>query len=553
MSRIGLTRRGGPSSRLLQTIGNRPPQDAAPIRGKPEQRRASPDIHDAPLSSDEELPDRDNQLPGESKAKLRSRSPVDSSTPRQNVSSQSSIGRRSARKITGSSSSPKRSRREQENEGLDQAQDDFEFLRSSQGAKRSKRANCYGNRNIHTSSQEGRAKPSQGQGGAKMTKTDSHGFRNPPSEQDLESKLAGSSQSVEFRCPELGLEALESLSEEGQSHFKLPPEILTEEPLSSNPLGGTRRSARSRGEHPSDRPWRDVGMLAEDILSRPSNGVSPLLENGVSSISTFSSSAPSAGLSRTTLSDTSSLSPPPDSPASGISEEFGFATSSPRRSSSAFEVKCPICKEVVEQEFLESFSGGARMNVRKQASFCRAHKTESAKTEWSKRKYPVIDWTELPKRFKQFYPHLRDILLGKEKSFYRNVLEANVKTGKNRTLQQSLLTQGFTTLTPGYYGSRGAQVMMESIMSEFSSQMRKLAASDRLISSGGVSGFVQAVLVPELAVSLVKEDMVVEDDEKARTILKDSIEMGDLLNEEDDGDGTGAAVAKPRAKVVDLS
>ena len=70
-------------------------------------------------------------------------------------------------------------------------------------------------------------------------------------------------------------------------------------------------------------------------------------------------------------------------------------------------------------------------------------------------------------------------------------------------------------------------------MTTFSSQIRRLAASDKIISSGGVSGYVQAVLVPELAVLLVKEDMRV-DDEEARGILQESIEIGDLLNEEEE-------------------
>jgi len=74
---------------------------------------------------------------------------------------------------------------------------------------------------------------------------------------------------------------------------------------------------------------------------------------------------------------------------------------------------------------------------------------------------------------------------------------------------------------------------MDNIMSNFSSQIRRLAATDKLISSGGVSGYVQTVLVPELAVLLVKEDMRV-DDETARVILQESIQIGDLLNEEEE-------------------
>lgn len=70
-------------------------------------------------------------------------------------------------------------------------------------------------------------------------------------------------------------------------------------------------------------------------------------------------------------------------------------------------------------------------------------------------------------------------------------------------------------------------------MSRFARKLRRLAASDKLISSGGVSRYVQAVLVPELAVLLIKDDMKV-DEEKAREVLRDSVDIGNLLNEEED-------------------
>lgn len=70
-------------------------------------------------------------------------------------------------------------------------------------------------------------------------------------------------------------------------------------------------------------------------------------------------------------------------------------------------------------------------------------------------------------------------------------------------------------------------------MSRFASKIRRLAASDKLISSSGVSRYVQAVLVPELAVLLVMDDMKA-DEEKAREVLRDSVDIGNLLNEEED-------------------
>lgn len=71
-------------------------------------------------------------------------------------------------------------------------------------------------------------------------------------------------------------------------------------------------------------------------------------------------------------------------------------------------------------------------------------------------------------------------------------------------------------------------------MLKFSPKLRRLAVSDKLVSSSGVLNYVQAVLVPELAVLLVKEDMGVDEDERAREILRASVEIGDLLNEEEE-------------------
>ena len=70
-------------------------------------------------------------------------------------------------------------------------------------------------------------------------------------------------------------------------------------------------------------------------------------------------------------------------------------------------------------------------------------------------------------------------------------------------------------------------------MARFASKLRRLAATDKLISSGGVTSYVQAVLVPELAVLLVMDDLGV-DPERAREVLRESIDVGNLLNEEED-------------------
>jgi hypothetical protein len=70
---------------------------------------------------------------------------------------------------------------------------------------------------------------------------------------------------------------------------------------------------------------------------------------------------------------------------------------------------------------------------------------------------------------------------------------------------------------------------LQALTARFSRKLRRLAVSDHIVKSAGVVGYAQNVLVPELAVRLVKEDMGVND-ETARQILRDSIEIGEKLN-----------------------
>ena len=75
--------------------------------------------------------------------------------------------------------------------------------------------------------------------------------------------------------------------------------------------------------------------------------------------------------------------------------------------------------------------------------------------------------------------------------------------------------------------------MLETIMRKMANQIRDVGTNDRLIAGGGVSAFAQSVLVPELGVHLVMEDLKVGEDE-ARAVMRETVEMGELLNDEDD-------------------
>ncbi|KAK3394422.1 RTC4-like domain-containing protein [Podospora didyma] len=187
---------------------------------------------------------------------------------------------------------------------------------------------------------------------------------------------------------------------------------------------------------------------------------------------------------------------------------------------------CPMCKERVSKDLLDNFKEQyPRMTLQQEQRFCQLHQMESAKELWKDKGYPDIKWPKLKKRIKKQSGFLRDILEGGE-SHFGDIFSQKVTAGQNKTLLKSE-----ANLTPGYYGIRGLRAMSESIIHEFSSLLRKRAVQDRLVSARGHTAYVQAVLVPELAVRLIMEDMDV-DKEEARTIMAESSRLGELMNEE---------------------
>lgn len=257
-------------------------------------------------------------------------------------------------------------------------------------------------------------------------------------------------------------------------------------------------------------------------------------------------------------SSSSALSTPPSSPGLEILEYL--------RKDSAMAV-CPVCKDQVDREFLEEFNNGKRLRSRQQFRFCKAHKARSARSEWAAKGFPKIDWHNFDRRLQKYHPIIDDILKGTRASFYRNAAEDMMNQLKVMTVQHMWDdTASVDGLSPGYYGSRGARAMYvsptlfspvflqslppfrlptsmigsclivrssENLTSNFASKLRRRAPSDKVISTGGVAAYIQSVLAPELAVLLVMDDMKT-DAENARAILKDSTDIGNLVNEEED-------------------
>lgn len=206
-------------------------------------------------------------------------------------------------------------------------------------------------------------------------------------------------------------------------------------------------------------------------------------------------------------------------------------------------VECKGCGKSVplllKQEFEDRYNHGRVLSYKKWSWFCDHHKKEDARALWKERGYPEIKWESFERRLRKHHDRLLAVLEKRAPSVYRDRLQRLLDSGSTRSAKTAYNPgsndDDDLEIKPGYYGSRGERLMTEHILSRFADELRDLAVSDALIAAsgvaGGVSGFVQAVLVPEVAVALVKEDMSV-DEKRAREILKESLHLGELLNEE---------------------
>lgn len=271
---------------------------------------------------------------------------------------------------------------------------------------------------------------------------------------------------------------------------------------------------RARLEMPDE---DDLGLF--DDLDSPEESRRPVLKipDELPEISGGDEDRPMVGLEM-----------PPTDDASAASIRLRCSTSPLTDLESLDETpRCPLCNKEVDQALLDEFKERhAQMTVYVMRKFCELHKTRSARQAWQDRGYPDIAWHGLEARMARHYDFLRGILEGGRESHYRERFQDSIRSGGNRTLLRS-----DANLTPGYYGIRGLRAMSENLVSEFSSLLYKTAREDRLVSARGATAFLQAVLVPELAVRLIMEDMGVGEEE-ARGILAESSWVGELLNDE---------------------
>ncbi|OQE39273.1 hypothetical protein PENCOP_c007G01656 [Penicillium coprophilum] len=226
---------------------------------------------------------------------------------------------------------------------------------------------------------------------------------------------------------------------------------------------------------------------------------------------------------------------PLSSPTSSTCEEMQMsqvkesAAKENRQPSPARPALCPMCHNEVDWASLELFKSQPKQRIREQMMFCESHKLRSAMDLWRERGYPKIDWDGFEERVQSYFPELEKLLVPGAFSYYRNILSTSAP-GKARNFRvRAGDDERLKAMTCGYYGTMGATKILETIIRRFSVVVRRLATTDELIKTAGVAGYTQSVLVPELAALMVKDDMKVND-EDARRIMRESMEIGDRVN-----------------------
>ncbi|OKL59531.1 hypothetical protein UA08_05425 [Talaromyces atroroseus] len=253
-----------------------------------------------------------------------------------------------------------------------------------------------------------------------------------------------------------------------------------------------------------------------------------------------SSSALTAGDLDFILDDDDDLSPL-SSPPSDVSlamaafADKGAATLpvDPTVTGTTEQSRCPNCNAPVDADLLDEFLAQRGRRLRDERLFCERHKAHKAEKEWSAKGYPTIDWHTFDERIQRHFSALERLLVPSPSSFYRGLLESSMKAGQARVFKMSLEEDNLESLSCGYYGPKGASRMLNSVTSKYSRKLRQLAAMDKILKTAGPTTYAQAVLVPELAVLLIKEDMKV-DSQDAREILRDSTDIGNRLNAAED-------------------
>ena len=213
---------------------------------------------------------------------------------------------------------------------------------------------------------------------------------------------------------------------------------------------------------------------------------------------------------------------------------------------------CPYCGNELPEGY--DISGvKKRPSIIEQYEFCQQHINAPIILDGIANGYPrPVDFVTFRHRVDGLLGTVLDWVQGDKPCFeIQSQIEsmisdntATTKAARKKAAQSLALLSGaeLERRMPGYYGPRGAEIIASTITDSIGPKIRRALLSNPVGESnalklwektGGLVGFVQSVLVPQVGAVLIAEDRNVSDD-KAREIQEDSSAFGWVVNGDDE-------------------
>ncbi|KAK9479031.1 RTC4-like domain-containing protein [Lipomyces japonicus] len=197
---------------------------------------------------------------------------------------------------------------------------------------------------------------------------------------------------------------------------------------------------------------------------------------------------------------------------------------------------CPMCGNVLSNPVRERFEN-LKDTLRRSLAICRAHTKEDVLITAQKQNYPTrLNEKDILQRSEKFTAVLLQICREEIPSVMRDqAYRMAMKSKANRVDALAQLQDSDVDVTPGYYGLKGQEIMTRFCLSQCDMTLKRECMRHKWISKISVTGYISAVLVPELATRLIMEDRRVSHNE-AEAIRIESSSYGRLkFNEDEDG------------------
>ena len=207
----------------------------------------------------------------------------------------------------------------------------------------------------------------------------------------------------------------------------------------------------------------------------------------------------------------------------------------------ANKIRCPVCNNLVDLSFYETFETGRKRNIRAQQRFCNAHKKVDADSSWALRGFPKVDWkASTTSRLEKHRKLLHNILNGSQPSYYCSELEKRMEEANRSKSKRSgnhlkfLKNDLMDVAAPGYYGPKGSKLISQAISRLMRDEIQHQTQEDSTARIVGFAAYVNAVLTPEVIARYVMEDMNLVSEDEARQVITDSTDIGASMCEDED-------------------